>query len=502
MKKVLAFILCLVIMVGILPSFNTFAATDLNGAETAFIKAVINGDSSLSLKKYNITLAQLEIIEDRMFYLYPETNHYYYNCNYTSSGKYISKVTFNYKNGYKQASIKESVAYIYTTVNAVVNAMPKEFSDVEKALFAHDWIATYFIYDMDYYKDTSLANYTVYELFKEGKGVCQSYAFAYMLIMKKCGIDCSWVMSKEDNHSWNVVEINGKWHHVDVTHDDYIIAENGNITVDYFGQAAHGKFLLSDTEINDGHHDNWFNPIADKVTCSAYTGGNIWKQADSSMVYDNNYWYYLDYEKGGLVRTSDSFASSSLLATLDKKWYYNGSTNNWYNGYYSGMASFNGRIFYNDCMYFYSYDISTGRVDQIAYLTDTTAGSFFGFVMYGTKFLFLSTKDIYKYNYNGSYDVFEYTLCSSEHNESFIGWQAYGVGNIYNCDLCGTVFDFSDSLKGDVNGDGVVNASDLATLKLALAGCGNTVFIFADMDRNDSVNGTDLATLKIKLAGA
>ncbi|MBE6739103.1 MAG: hypothetical protein E7565_02155 [Ruminococcaceae bacterium] len=54
---------------------------------------------------------------------------------------------------------------------------------------------------------------------------------------------------------------------------------------------------------------------------------------------------------------------------------------------------------------------------------------------------------------------------------------------------------------GDVNGDGAVDTTDLAELKLYLAGLQTEVSEGADMDEDGSVDTTDLAMLKLLLAG-
>lgn len=56
---------------------------------------------------------------------------------------------------------------------------------------------------------------------------------------------------------------------------------------------------------------------------------------------------------------------------------------------------------------------------------------------------------------------------------------------------------------GDVNNDGFVNASDLATLKLYLAGQNVEISKgYSDLNADGYVNASDLAELKLALAGA
>ena len=60
-----------------------------------------------------------------------------------------------------------------------------------------------------------------------------------------------------------------------------------------------------------------------------------------------------------------------------------------------------------------------------------------------------------------------------------------------------------DAVAGDCNSDGKVDTTDLAILKLYLAGASSNIDLAgADMDGKDGVNTTDLALMKLYLAGA
>jgi hypothetical protein len=58
-----------------------------------------------------------------------------------------------------------------------------------------------------------------------------------------------------------------------------------------------------------------------------------------------------------------------------------------------------------------------------------------------------------------------------------------------------------DVLLGDVNGDGNVDTTDLASLKLNLAGLSSEIGEGADLNGDGNIDTTDLAVLKLKLAG-
>lgn len=66
------------------------------------------------------------------------------------------------------------------------------------------------------------------------------------------------------------------------------------------------------------------------------------------------------------------------------------------------------------------------------------------------------------------------------------------------CDICGVSFFV---IYGDANGDGLINAKDLARLKKSLAGVTADIYRTADCDGSGSVDAKDLTRLKKYLAG-
>lgn len=61
-------------------------------------------------------------------------------------------------------------------------------------------------------------------------------------------------------------------------------------------------------------------------------------------------------------------------------------------------------------------------------------------------------------------------------------------------------FTVDKATRGDADGDGVVNTTDLAALKLYLAGAASQINDLADYNKDSFINTTDLASLKLYLA--
>ncbi len=109
-----------------------------------------------------------------------------------------------------------------TTVAGKVNWIVQNYirsgmSDVEKARVLHNWLIANADYDYGsdpYYHADGVLLY--------GKGVCQSYAQAYVYLCTAAGIPCIYVTGYAGggSHGWNIVNIDNAWWHVDCTWDD------------------------------------------------------------------------------------------------------------------------------------------------------------------------------------------------------------------------------------------------------------------------------------------
>lgn len=156
-------------------------------------------------------------------------------------------------------------------VNNVLAATVKSgMSDAEKALSVHDYLVSNIAYDVDYSNEDM---YNAYGALIEKEAVCQGYTLLYMMLLRREGIECTYVRSPSTNHIWNIVKIGASWYHVDVTADDPTVNN-----VDAIGYVEHSSFLRSDAGIatTSALHANWI------VTHSA----------PNDYYFDNEYPFY------------------------------------------------------------------------------------------------------------------------------------------------------------------------------------------------------------------
>ena len=116
---------------------------------------------------------------------------------------------------------KEDIQVLNTKVQKIINKkIKKNMSNKKKIETIHDYIINNGRYATDKIrkkhpnKDYNKAN----DILIEGVGLCSAYSDAMALFLYEFGIDNYKIAS--NNHIWNLVKINNKWLHLDLTWDD------------------------------------------------------------------------------------------------------------------------------------------------------------------------------------------------------------------------------------------------------------------------------------------
>lgn len=167
-----------------------------------------------------------------------------------------NNVKISYGGDYK-IGITINRAYTQDEINEINNKVDKILSEnvnnnmppKEKIRAIHDYIINHTEYDKLKYENKNDDTYkfnTAYGVLIEGYGTCNGYADAMEIFLDKMNI-INYKISNEE-HIWNLVYLDGKWYHLDLTWDDPI--SDININRDTY-------FLISTKtleKINDGTH--------------------------------------------------------------------------------------------------------------------------------------------------------------------------------------------------------------------------------------------------------
>lgn len=251
--------------------------------------------ASIDVSMYNLSWDDAEKVFSVIKYVlyeYPDIN--FVDDKWILNGKYIGN-----------KAIVSSVAPIYsitgseyeqmrrnyeTAMQEITDGIPENLSDLEKVMFVHNYIADNYEYDTSAGENVI---YDVYNMLSEKKGVCQAYSYLFMLIMQRLGIDCTYAVSTEANHMWNIVEIDGQYYNLDVTWDDPV-GSKPLVRYDYFLLSMPTLLKLCENRSSWGSYRGL--TTAD-ISDTSFESGYIWNgnTSEHSTIYLNGYWYRLEW---------------------------------------------------------------------------------------------------------------------------------------------------------------------------------------------------------------
>ena len=190
-----------------------------------------------------------KIVQDNTYltdlsnFVHPYNTFEKVNTTFTSTGK----VTLKKENRYSEKQIKE--------LNKKVDEIYKENYDPNKNVkenikIFHDYIINHTKYDSNNTTGVSDINSsTAYGVLFDGVGICSGYTDAMQLFLEKMNVKNYRISSS--THVWNLVYIEGKWLHLDLTWDDPIMSDGTDTLSD--------EYFLIDTNTllskEDGEHN-------------------------------------------------------------------------------------------------------------------------------------------------------------------------------------------------------------------------------------------------------
>ncbi|MBP3435199.1 MAG: hypothetical protein J6K62_02580 [Clostridia bacterium] len=229
-----------------------------NGGSTAVYECVASGiekmQDEISLENTGVALSEKDLKSVMRCYHADYPQHFWYNGAYSyvmnGSGEVLSvKPTYTMTTSQKQTAQQK----VDKAVKDLLEKAAYGQTEYDRELILHDALA-----DRVKYVDGTNAH-NLYGALVEGKAVCEGYARAFQYLLYQAGMQCLFVegtsvrpgSSKGEAHAWNVVKINGKYYHTDVTWDDQS---------DSLFSVIHAFFDLNDAFIKEGHTISADNP--------------------------------------------------------------------------------------------------------------------------------------------------------------------------------------------------------------------------------------------------
>lgn len=195
----------------------------------------------------------------------------------SKDGSYLNKsIEFKFKiEGYQPIDYLTNIEDV-TMKKAdeiIASVIKPGMSDFDKELALYDYVVTHAEYDSVNNNNgtTPSDSHEAYGILIKGIGVCDGYSKAMALLLNKVGIECSIVASREMDHAWNIVKIDGRWYHIDATFGDSIGIES--------------YFNLTDDQLAFDHKwDRIKYPVCNDVT---YNYKNYMYCKDNDIPLDN-----------------------------------------------------------------------------------------------------------------------------------------------------------------------------------------------------------------------
>ena len=356
--------------------------------KAALKQGLLEMKASLDISQYGISVKTFRDIYPQVINENPELFFVEGGCTYQSMGEIVSNVLPDYLCDEKavnvlteeqKSQIRQKQTALEQVVNGILAQVDPKWSDLETALFLHDYLATHAQYD------ETLQIRDAYTILVKGTGVCQAYTLAYRLLLNRVNITSGTVTSTALNHIWNILLIDDKWYHVDVTWDDPTQDRIGRVTHRYFCTSeARREAVLKESRKNWTNWtfvQDWEYSPNDITADNTRFDSSYWANVDSAFVPLNGAWYYLAYQNG-IMRTEAPERQGELEKWIDARWYVWGSSNSWWQGLYSGLSLYNDELIYNTTDTVFRYDPKTGTEQKEVYSL-TTAERSEGYI-YGT----------------------------------------------------------------------------------------------------------------------
>lgn len=367
------------------------SSVDSDGLKDYIRAQVQNLPGSISIYSFGVPDTEASALATLIFDDIPETFHVN-GISYSIRNGRVKDLYLTYACTKSQYDVM--LGECYDVASEILEGIKgnSALDDVQKALLVHDRLAVLCEYDSKNLATGIIPDesFNMYGALSKRVAVCQGYAEAYVYILRMIGIDSYLCESDTLNHAWNIVEINGKEYHVDVTWDDP--------TNDITGQVQHKNFLLSSDGIyNSGHTAYDYNTSPSDTTFDNY----FWSDSTTEFQLIDNEIYYIDMPAAQIKKYSDKTAIHSVESVWSAGAGYYWTEN------YARLSSDGVNLLFSKADGVYAYNIAADS-ETLVWTPDLSVGAYFsifGFALmdgylvcdiYNSPSFGLTTKETYQ----------------------------------------------------------------------------------------------------------
>ena len=140
-----------------------------------------------------------------------------------------SETTLYFKYEYTKESYIKMKAKLDKRADEIIGKFTSKMTTYQKVKVIHDEIINNCEYVLEGNEFDSAYGALIYK-----KAKCTGYAQAFAYVCNRAGIQTTNTIGGGGTHIWNMVLINKKWYHIDLTWDDPVCDYPDNTTYDYF----------------------------------------------------------------------------------------------------------------------------------------------------------------------------------------------------------------------------------------------------------------------------
>ena len=233
--------------------------------------------------------------------------------------------TFPIVYGCQQSEIENLKSELDTQVNQMFSEIP-DGSDYEKALWVYEWIMEKTVYiDRPFLSLGQNLDYSIYNLFINGKSNCNGYSKALSYILNKLSIPCTIAVGECDDgqlHAWNIIQLDDGCYHLDSTWDDRYNQYSLSDTIESYG---HAYFCVNDNDIYKSRKlvDYFYAPKCKSDKYNYFIYNNLYFDSVNDETFDKAISFCVENSKNSVEL---KFADQTLLS--EAKNYMNNENSN------------------------------------------------------------------------------------------------------------------------------------------------------------------------------
>ncbi len=325
-----------------------FSTPNRAGAKESIRTSLIARAESVDLSTFSLSPSDLKSVLQELLNDCPEFFHVGKQYSYYTEGGLVTALLPTYT-----CSAADYPVMLQTYEQAMRSLLAlhdESWSTIETVLFYHDYLAQHYSYD-----DDAPYNFDAYSFLTQKTGVCQAYTLTFTALMNRLGIPVSFAQSEAMSHIWNLVRIDGKWYHLDVTWDDP--------SPDYPGQVLHNLFLLSDDAIREEDHHDWITPNGTECTSARFDRAAL-RRVTSPLVFLHQSWFGFDGNSGA-ISAYDPLTGTvgNALHTVTDGW--PSASGGQYAMKFSGLTANEGILYFNTPTAICALDPFSGSVTEV-----------------------------------------------------------------------------------------------------------------------------------------